>query len=115
MQSRKEQDEKERIRRIHDAQIAQRDPGDSKIPGYDWAKHAAKPKPKPKPLLLDMWDILPSRWKGALYGVIFGAVIGVILLFVLPRDWHIMAVIPMLLAGVVGMILGKLMQPDPLL
>jgi hypothetical protein len=114
MQNRKEQDDKDRIRRIREAQLSARDPGSSKIPGYDWGKHAAKPKPKPKPLLLDLWDILPSRWKGALYGVILGAILGVILLFVLPGEWRVLALIPVLIAGIAGMVLGKLFQNDVL-
>ena len=115
MQSRNQQNDKDRIRRIRESQLAARDPGSSKIPGYDWAKHAAKPKPKPKPLLLDLWDILPSRWKGAFYGVILGAILGVILLFVLPGELRVLALIPVLIAGIIGMVLGRIFQDDTLL
>ncbi len=106
---------KSRAKRFRDAQVSARDPGDSKIKGYDWKKHAAKPKRKPKPLLLDLFDVLPARWKGAFYGLLIGGVLGIILLIVLPPgDIRSLAIIPPLICLVVGMALGALFQDNTL-
>jgi hypothetical protein len=109
-----EQRERQRLAKLRKAQIAARDPGSSKIKGYDWAKHAAKPKPKQKPFLIDFFDILPNRWKGALLGFGFGAIIALFLWFLLPDEWKALLIIPLLVGAVVGMVVGKVMQNDVL-
>lgn len=103
---------RQRLQRLHDAQIAARDPGDSQIRGYDWAKHAAKPIPKQKPLLMEFYALLPARWKGILFGVIFGGIIGIVLVAALPYELHAMALLPMLICGIVGMVIGAMMQEN---
>lgn len=109
------ENEQERIRRLRDAQIHSRDPGVSKIRHYDWAKHAAKPKKKQPPLLVEMFSLLPSRWKGALLGPLFGSMIGILVMLFVPDDLDALALLPVMICGVVGMILGKLFQNDTLL
>ena len=112
MQKRQEANERDRLSRLREAQLNARDPGESKIKGYDWKKHYAKPKPKPKPLVVELFDILPTRWKGAFFGVLFGAVLGAFLLFLLPTEWDLMAVVPVLICGIGGMVVGKVLQED---
>lgn len=49
------QDEREHLQRQRDRQLAARDPGSSKIRGYDWAKHTEKARQhKPKPFFQDL-------------------------------------------------------------
>ncbi len=114
------QPDKDRARRLREAQIRARDPGESKIPGYDWSKHdkkarriaAQKKKEAERPLLLAIFEDLPARWKGLVYGFIFGTIIGVFIILLLPSDWRLLFVVPQLLCMVVGMILGKITQSD---
>lgn len=105
-----EQRERERLRKLKEAQINARDPGTSKIKGYDWAKHAAKPLPKKRSALGEFWYTLPLRWKGAVRGMAFGAVLAIILVILLPGEWDFLALVPLLLCGIVGMILGLMFQ-----
>ncbi len=108
-----EQKERERLKRLREQQIASRDPGPSKIRHFDWSTTGKKPITRPpKPFLVELWEILPNRWKGALYGFLFGAVIAAFLLFLLPDEWDILAVVPLLIASVVGMVIGKLFQEE---
>ena len=107
--------DKERAKRLRDRRIAERHPGESKIKGYDWARHAAKPKPKQKPFLIELFDIMPGRWKGAAMGVAFGAILGLILMLVVSEELRALALLPILMCGMGGMVIGKLMQDDSLL
>lgn len=115
-------DNKERLRQIKQQQVNARNPGESKIRGYDWGKHdhkaqriaVQKRKKQQRFILFEIWEILPGRWKGVVYGVLFGAVMSIPLLFVLPSNWHFMVLLPLLICGIVGMILGKTLQDDGL-
>lgn len=107
--------EKERLRKIRDAQIAARDPGDSKIKGYDWKKHSKKHanRPKEKPLMVEMFYIMPTRWKGALIGLVGGGILGLILALLLTGEAQVLASLPPLVGFVAGMVLGMALQNDP--
>jgi hypothetical protein len=106
-----EQKEKARLKRLRDDQIKSRDPGVSKIRHFDWGTTGRKSiTKKPKPFLAELWEILPGRWKGAIYGSIFGLVLGLILLIILPNELDILAAIPILLGFIVGMVIGKTVQ-----
>ncbi|NWF68033.1 MAG: hypothetical protein HXY40_03015 [Chloroflexi bacterium] len=104
-------DELDRLQRLRDAQIKARDPGTSKIKGYDWGKHAQRAKQiqkaRQKPLLRDLYDLLPGRWKGALAGLLLGALLAALLYFLLPGEWKIAALLPLLICAVAGFIIGK--------
>lgn len=113
--------DRERLRRIQERQLADRNPGDSKIKGYDWDKHfekkhqvdARRKKEAARPLLFMLWEALPPRWKGFGYGFGLGTIVGVPLLFLAPPEWRMVFVIPPLLGAVMGMFLGKALDSDP--
>lgn len=113
-------DEKERLRQIRQQQMHARDPGDSKIKGYDWSTHnkkakriaAQKRKQQQRFILFEIWDILPGRWKGVAYGLLFGGVIAAILLLFLPAEWRGLVLLPLLICAIGGMVLGKTMEDD---
>ncbi len=107
------QDERERLQRQRDRQLAARDPGSSKIRGYDWAKHTEKARQRrQKPFLQDLWEMIPGRWKGALMGLLFGLVIAVFLALLLPGELRVLAVLPLLICAIVGMVIGKLVLQE---
>ncbi len=101
--------ERERIRRLHDSQIQSRDPGPSKIRHYDWSKHR-KPVPKSEPFLVETYHMLPSRGRGALIGIGIGLVLGILLRLLLPPQMALLAVLPMIVCGLVGWVLGKTIE-----
>lgn len=111
MPSTKPNKEQDRLQKLREEQLRARDPGVSKIKGYDWSNHAKRTKviqkSRQKPLLLELYDVLPGRWKGALNGFLFGVVIAIILVLVLPADWDFLALVPLLIASVVGFVLGS--------
>ena len=108
--------EEERIRRLRDAQIAARDPGPSKIRHYDWSQHAKRQKAiqksRRKPLLIALWSLLPGRWKGLIFGLLFGLIPLVGGLAFLTGDWQLIGVLGMLVCGVVGFVIGVVLNPD---
>lgn len=105
----------ERLKRLRDAQIASRDPGNSKIRHYDWGKHAAKPQPKKRFFLLNEWYYLPTRIKGSLLGMLFGVLLAFILrLTVLNSDTELLMIVPILICFIVGFVLGAMFQEKPL-
>ncbi|MFN8372613.1 MAG: hypothetical protein U0694_07015 [Anaerolineae bacterium] len=108
--------EQERIQRLRDAQIRARDPGTSKIKGYDWAKHGKRAaeikKSRQKPLLLEVLDIMPPRWKGAAMGVALGLIPLIAAQIFLQGDWKILGLLPILVFGIVGFVIGKTTQDE---
>ncbi len=104
-----EERERERIRRIQERQIRARDPGPSKITHYDWSKHR-KPVPKSEPFLVETYYLLPRRLRGALIGVLIGLVLGIVLRLVLPPGAAPLAIVPVLICGIVGWVLGKTVE-----
>jgi hypothetical protein len=102
--------ERERIQRLHDAQINQRNPGESKIRGYDWSAHARRGqeirKKTRKPLPVEIFEVLPSRWKGALAGFLVGLLPLIAGQIFLEGDWKILGVLGTLVCLVVGFIVG---------
>jgi hypothetical protein len=114
-------DDKERLKKLRAKQLADRDPGESKIPGYDWKQHHKRSqhfadvrrRQENRPAIVKTWDILPTRYRGAIIGLVFGGTIAVILAFMLPAEWQLLAVVPILIGFIVGMVLGKVMQEEP--
>jgi hypothetical protein len=114
--------DKERARRIRQAQIANRDPGDSKIRGYDWDRHyqkkrkddRQKKRAAERPLVVVLWDSLPTRWRGFAYGLLVGTIIGIIVIFILPSEWRPLIVVPQGLGMILGLVIGKAMEEPPL-
>jgi hypothetical protein len=111
--------ERERLQRLRDAQIAARDPGPSKIPGYDWQQHArrgqeikAKRQAEQKPLLVELFLLLPGRWQGAVYGVLVGLIPAIPAYLLLSDEMSLLAVIPLIVCGIVGYVLGAVLEPD---
>lgn len=113
--------DKERARRIRAQQLSARDPGDSKIPGYNWNNHYKKKRKMDavarynaqRPLVIELWEALPPRWKGLLAGFLLGTIVGMFVIFLLPEDLRFLILIPQLIGMVMGMIVGKSMQDDP--
>jgi hypothetical protein len=108
--------DQDRAQRIRDAQIKARDPGVSKIKGYDWGKHAKRvqaiKKANEKPFLVDLYDLLPSRWKGALIGVVLGLIPLIAAQIFLEGEWKLLGLLPLMIFGVVGFVIGKTTQNE---
>ncbi len=104
-----EERERERFQRIRDSQIRSRDPGPSKITHYDWSKHK-KPTAKSEPLLVETYHLLPGRWRSALFGVLIGLFLGILLRLLLPASLALLALVPLIICGIVGWVLGKLIE-----
>ncbi len=104
-----EERERERFRRIQESQIKARDPGPSKITHYDWSKHKRK-TPKSEPFLVETYHMLPGRWRSALIGVLLGLILGIILRLVLPASLALLSLLPLIICGIVGWVLGKVIE-----
>jgi hypothetical protein len=106
--------EEERIRRLRDAQIRARDPGPSKIKGYDWSAHARRgaqiKKKRQRTLLVDLFDALPARWKGVAGGFVFGLIFMVAAQVFLTGEWRLLGLVGLLISMVVGYIVGTSVQ-----
>ncbi|MCB9450827.1 MAG: hypothetical protein H6672_05275 [Anaerolineaceae bacterium] len=102
--------ERERIQRLRDAQINQRSPGESKIRGYDWAAHAKRgkeiKKKTQKPLPLEIYEVLPSRWKGAIAGFVVGLFPLIAGQIFLEGDWKLLGLVGMLVCLIIGFVVG---------
>lgn len=114
-----DQQERERLQRLKEAQIKARDPGPSKIRNYDWQRHAergkqikARQKAQQKPLLIDLYLLLPHRYRGALIGIAIGLVPAIIGALLLTGDWVLLAVIPPIVCGILGFALGIALDAD---
>lgn len=101
-----EERERQRVARLRQSQIRSRDPGPSKIRHYDWSKQ--KPKQR-KPLLNEIFGVFPTRIRGLAFGLLVGIILAIIVQIVAP-DWVILGVLLMLVATVVGYILGVVVQ-----
>ena len=109
--------EKERVRKIIERQIANRNPGDSRIRGYNWDKHneknqrnaARKKKESERFLLFTLWDTLPQDLKWGGYGFFIGTLVGLPMLL-LPPEWRLLMAIPPLIGAILGMLLDKLLS-----
>lgn len=111
--------EQARLEKIRQQQIAARHPGASKIKGYDWSKHNKRSKEiaksRQKPLWRELYELLPMRWRGAIIGIVFGLIVSAFLVVVvLSPDLVFLALIPPLIGGIVGMVVGKTLQDDPI-
>ena len=110
-------DDSERARRIRDAQLSARDPGVSKIKGYDWSQHAKRgktiQKSRQKPFLVDLFDIMPPRWKGAVSGAAVGLIPLIGAQIFLTGEWVILGLVGLLVCGIIGFVIGAAMQNDP--
>jgi hypothetical protein len=100
-------DERERARRIQEAQIKSRDPGPSKIRNYDWSKQKAAPKRKS--LLIEILEVFPQRYKGAAIGVILGLIVAAIIALAAP-EVAVLGLAVLLVFGIVGWVLGSSLQ-----
>jgi len=108
-------EQQRRLERLCAAQLASRDPGDSKIPGYDWRKHAAKKQPKRRPFPLNEWYALPPRMKDLLRGLAFGFLLAFILrLTVLTAEYELLMIVPIFISMVVGFIVGSMFEDKPI-
>jgi len=112
-----DKNERERLQRIRDAQITARDPGPSKIRGYDWEAHARrgrminqKRREERKPLLIDLFYLMPGRWKGAVIGCAIGLIVILAAEIFLTDEWVLLGVAGLIVCGVVGFVLGATLQ-----
>lgn len=104
-----EEQERERARRVLEGQIKARDPGPSKITHYDWSKHKKPPK-KQEPLLVETYHLLPTRFRGVAIGLLIGLILAIFLKLLLPAQLALLAILPLLICGIVGWVLGKLLE-----
>jgi hypothetical protein len=111
--------ERERLQRLRDAQITSRNPGQSKIPGYNWQQHAQrghelkfKHKAEQKPLLIALFLLLPKRWQGAVIGTLVGAIPAIAGYLLLSEEMVMLAVVPLIVSGVIGYGSGLVIEPE---
>lgn len=112
--------ERDRLQRIREQQIKARDPGKSKIPGYDWQQHAARGrainasrrKKAERPWVVRTYELLPGRLKGAVIGLWVGAFPAIAGLILLSGEWKMLAIIPPMVFAVLGYLIGMMMEPD---
>ncbi len=101
-----EERERRRAQQIRESQIRSRDPGPSKIPHYDWSKHK-KPPRKQEPLLTELFNLLPSRGRGAVFGGLIGVLVAILIRLLLPVELSVLGLLAIIMCGVVGWVLGK--------
>jgi hypothetical protein len=108
--------ERDRAQRILDQQLRARDPGVSKIKGYDWSQHATRSKQvhksRQKPLFVEIFEVLPRRWKGAGVGLLLSLIPLLAALIFIAPPWQILGLLPPLLFGIVGYVIGKLTEDE---
>jgi hypothetical protein len=111
--------ERERLQKLRDSQITARHPGISKIRNYDWEAHARrgrvinkKLKARQKPLPLDLYDLLPRRWKGAIIGSGIGLLVLIAAAFLLSDIGVFLGLVGLVICGVVGFVLGAVLQEE---
>lgn len=110
--------ERDRAQRIRDAQISARNPGESKIKGYDWSKHAQRSQKiqhqkQEKSMLVDVFEVLPARWKGLLVGVAIGLVPLLAGQIFLQGEWKILGWVGLLICAIVAYVVGAATQDEP--
>ncbi|MBL8130722.1 MAG: hypothetical protein JNL42_02595 [Anaerolineae bacterium] len=108
-----EEQERQRIARLRQQQVSARDPGPSKIRGYDWSVHAAKGRQmrkNRKPFLIELVEILPGRWKGVLLGLIVSLLPTLAIAAAAPPEMALLALLPPLLFGIGGYVIGIVLQ-----
>ncbi|MBZ0279889.1 MAG: hypothetical protein K8L97_04055 [Anaerolineae bacterium] len=113
----KKDNELERAQRIRDAQLSARSPGESKIKGYDWSKHAQRAqkiqrKRQEKPLLIDLYEMLPSRWKGLLVGLGIGLLPLLAAQIFLQGEWKILGWVGLLICAIIAYVIGAATQDE---
>ena len=112
--------ERERAQRIRDAQIKARDHGGSKVPGYDWKKHAARGreikakrrKLDQRPLLIRLYEVIPERAQYAIMGFRVGAILALVGLLFVAEEWQLLLIIPPLIFAGAGYLIGMMLEPD---
>lgn len=113
-----EEQERRRVERIRKQQLGARDPGESKIPGFDWSQQAAKSrkiqrKKKQRSLIAEIYDVLPTRYKGVIIGLLLSIIPAAAIYALAPGEFKALALLPPLIFGVVGMVLGAVMTNKP--
>lgn len=107
--------EKERLKKIREAQIKARDPGSSKICNYDWGKHAQLAERKQKMTLRTLFLDLPGRWQGAMAGFFFGTGLAIFMnILFLTDTTRLLVFIPMIISMIIGFVVGKSTEDDPM-
>jgi hypothetical protein len=109
-----EEQERQRVARLRQQQIGARDPGPSKIRGYDWGKAAQRTKAiqkkKQRPFIAELFDVFPTRWKGVIYGLLLSIVPTLVIIAMTQDVWRVLALLPPLIFGIGGWVLGSLFQ-----
>lgn len=102
------QDERERLARLRERQLRQRDPG----PGVKVNWKETTPK-KRKPLMEELFGALPRHVKGGLIGLVIGIVLMIVVQFLvanvwqLPAEWMLCGVVALLIPPVLGIIIAR--------
>lgn len=109
-----EEQERQRVARLRQQQIGTRDPGPSKIRGYDWSKAADRTKKiqkqKQRPLIVELFEVLPSRWRGGVYGCLLSIIPTLVIAGMTQGDFRVLALLPPLIFGIGGFVVGSLFQ-----
>lgn len=108
-----EDQERQRAARLRQQQLSARDPGPSKIRGYDWDKHARKGqtlKKQQKPFLVELFAVFPGRWRGVMFGLALALVPALIIAGLTQNEWRVLALLPPLIFGIGGYVVGAVTE-----
>ena len=99
--------EQERLRQLRERQLADRDPHVKQRQFQRTSAQQARRARKPV-TLAGMWREIPNTWKGFFYG----ALLGTLILIVLPLFWFttwaiVIAVAAIVIFGLFGVVLGR--------
>jgi hypothetical protein len=110
-----EEQERRRLERLRQQQLGTRDPGASKIKGYDWSIHAQRSKAlkrRRQSIFGEVFGVLPTRFRGVLIGGLVGSVGSIIILVLVPDTWKPLALVPLLICAIGGWVLGATIQEN---
>ncbi len=99
--------DRDRLRRLRDAQLAARDPQikQRKLQRTIAEKHRRAARPF---TWTRFWSEVPHRWRGVLFGGLFGVLLAVALPLFLPSPWAtIFAAVAFLFCAAFGFLLGR--------
>ncbi len=102
--------ERERLRKLREEALRRRDPGSSKIPGYNWDRPSQIASRRQERLGKakkegGFSDLHPA-WQGTLLGLLIGGVLSLLLLAVVSSQNQRFAAVPVVALTMLGFALG---------
>ncbi|MBL8130263.1 MAG: hypothetical protein JNL42_00270 [Anaerolineae bacterium] len=104
MSMNREEQERQRVAALRRQQVRDRAPRANK------ALRGQPGQKKQRPLLIELFDLLPARWKGALIGLAVALVPSFVISGATSGDQRLLSVIPLLGLIAVGFVGGTLLQ-----